>query len=432
MRTRDDLLEVAGFVGRGLLLLLAFMSAHFLLTESPLGLHVKHFEYALLQESLIGDYWSRHPANSSELPLVLDVSESHSAGIDTATDRKALDELLQEVCQYSPAAIGVDIDFSPASEMGDPLDWMYFNRWKSLQTPEGKPVPVRLGVYRRANDAPRTWLGRLEFAELAAGVAKPIDRQFNYFEIWSRGNSAPLLQLAASLDAATRPKGDTEAVAHLRSKLEINTTPLMSQYGTYVIDFSSLDEIQNHRTFMVPAKVPLPGSLRSLQEKIRGSVVLIGDVEHGDDKFLLPHRDKTVAGVLIHACSLVTLREGALKYIGGNWGRFAGFLLCGLALGVVAMLRTLSVFQPTGRKLDFDRIEFLLTGLMAVAVYLQCTWLIGRTRVFWPDFLWVALSLLAYPFLSKPLWNLCVLSYKTIQSSVMAFVTQKGHTHDQS
>ena len=72
--------------------------------------------------------------------------------------------VIDELCRDGAVAIGLDLVFDDLQ----PEDFRYLQKW----TTQNK---VRVGIYRRSIERREAWLGRPEFANLAAGIAMPRD-----------------------------------------------------------------------------------------------------------------------------------------------------------------------------------------------------------------------------------------------------------------
>ncbi len=375
----------------------------------------------MLQERLISHYWSVKSDKDLRLPVIVDISETIPSLPGHPTDIEALKSLINALRELSPAAIGIDIDFSPDRGLIRPTDWNTFSQWSRLTRPDdSRPLPVKLGVFRRLYDVPKNWLGRSEFRSLAAGMAVPEDHQNNYYYVQARENeNERLLQLAAALYEAS--DGKRPPSGGVLPKL-LTETAANHRYGVYVVDYSYLQEINDHQVI----RYVNPQLLRAYQDQIRDNVVFVGDVGRGEDKFALAHTTEQISGVLIHACSLMTLRNGPLRYIDSRRSIALDVTLTFSSLFLVIFLPF--VIQP--RNPDFHAAETRLCWIVAFLVFLLCYGWIGWAGIFWPDFLWISIGLLIYPLFAEPVWRLLNRNYETICSFFRwIFKGEYGHAH---
>jgi class 3 adenylate cyclase len=414
--------HVVPLVLENLLLILAVLSIRAGLLNSPVGRHLKNAENMILQERLIASH-SAVSYNDARLPVIIDISETIPSLPDRPTDIAALGTVIDALRELSPQAIGVDIDFSPERAPVRPMDWNTFSKWAKLTRPEdSRPLPIRLGVFRRLYDPPKNWLGRYEFRSLAAGMAVPQDHQNNYYYVQTGTNEDErLLQLAAALHEATggaRPRSGG-LLPRIFTEPDGN-----HQYGVYVVDYSYLQEITDRQVFRYEDPESLPQLLKVWKSKIKDNVVLIGDVGRGEDKFVLAHTAELEPGVLIHACSLMTLRNGPLHYIDAGRSIVLDVIVSFIALLLVVFV----TFIIHSRNPGFPGAELLRCWLAAFPIFILCRWWVGWARIFWPDFLWITAALVIAPYFASPLGRLVKRGFEAIFSfSQWIFRGQYNH-----
>ena len=415
---------------------LMFLVGHRLFEMSSIGKDFKQFESAVLQ-TMRGI--SHQP---DFLPIIVNISPNRLA--NSPTNRAVLDTLIRRLDAMQVRAIGVDVDFSPLDN-GQPVtpdDWNYFHNWLELANRSG--LKLRLGVYRRAADPPRHWLGLQEFVPLAAGIATPFeDSEHNFFYIKSQNegdDTSALAPLSVALykDIADEGKAiSNKIVREDEKKGQLRT-------GRYRIDYSdSMLQMLATQTvdYARPEDLEIAEATRRLA--FRGKVVLIGDSIGFDDQFCRPFALVPTAGVIAHAASLVTLRQGGLKEIGDE-----GTVLLDLAtltLGCVLLLTfhlwrsrstrdqslgtgsaatsgqkemmtahdmeteaaikthdATAASERTGKQLDLlEMIYCIVAAFLIGAIGLV---IVITNRIFWPDFLWVSASLFIHPFVSETLF----------------------------
>jgi hypothetical protein len=208
-------------------------------------------------------------------------------------------------------------------------------------------------------------------------------------------------------------------------------------YGAFIVDYSAIHYIKERIVHLRKNVVGVEGS----SEDIEGNIVLIGDEKKsGEDRFNILGDAQTYGGVLAHACSIVTLREGPLRHLSSSSADLAdyGLLLFTLALVVVIHIavsrserrakrldRKLTKFGGDKSKLklgewliyivgtrDSDRLEVLVSIGMAILLTLAFTLFIDQTQVFWPEHLYIAGCMFLGAVLAAPLWPVIASCFK--------------------
>jgi class 3 adenylate cyclase/CHASE2 domain-containing sensor protein len=414
--------QVCLFVLRGLLLIFVALLMHAGLMRSWVGRHLKNLEYTMLQDSLITHYLSTKPNDSVPLPVIIDISKRMPGLPDRPTNLEELDRIIKALAAMSPKAIGVDIDFSPGNTLIRPTDWHIFSQWRQLTRPEDfKPISVKLGVFRRLYDASKNWLGRPEFWSLAAGIAMPGDSQTNYYYVQAGSNQGDrLLQMAAALFEATGGKEPLTGGVLPRLYSEITSN---RKHGVYVVDYSYLQELLDHQV----VRYDDTQLLKAFEDKIKDNVVLIGDVAYGEDKFALAHTIQPISGILIHACSLMTLRKGPLRYVDQRGSIILDLILSLTSLLIVAVLPFIIHAKNTEIEPSVQANKKICLAV-AILIFWVCDLWIGAAKVFWPDFLWISIGLFLNPFLADPLWRVLESGFHTA-TSVCRGILKLGYTH---
>jgi hypothetical protein len=412
------------FVLKGLLIATVTIVAHTLLMSqaSPLREPVQTIEYAFLQKLLILGYnltgrnTDESAPEADHLPVIIDISEYSDPSCPTmptrgVTDINCLDLVVQDVVKYRPRAIGIDVDLSPNND-GWPTqknDWKVFERWQRESGYDQhcvgakNAVPIKVGVFRRRYDAPPNWLGP-PFRCLAAGILIPRDHQMNFYDYAPikpelTGDDHRLL-MAAALHEVAGGRKPSRKFPVLRTMEDASMSPDWN-YSAYVIDYSYRRDITSDRVFPWRGK----SSLATVESKIQGNVVLIGDKNGAHDSFQTPDMPNgDVAGVVIHACSLVTLDNNPLGYVDDSLGLVLDILLTAGSMALVLLGSEIA----QKRHLEYHRYHLVerryrmaLSGTISV-LYL---FLIAWTRIFWPGIFWVAPVLFLDTYVSDPFWG---------------------------
>jgi hypothetical protein len=202
-------------------------------------------------------------------------------------------------------------------------------------------------------------------------------------------------------------------------------------FGKYIIDYSDLEVIKKRVISADDAS-----SLRD-RSKFKGRQVLIGDLGDRLDHTCVPGRPWPVSGVLIHACSLATLNKGLFLGVTPSQGwtyklivLFAAWcILLGLEIGEALRRsrgRALSGSgAPTLGDWNHEAIEILFFSTIAFLTYVAATWMVASKRYFWPDFLWIVLTLFLHPFMTEPFFRL---TFQTVPKAFWTAVVMFART----
>jgi serine/threonine protein kinase len=430
---------------------------HGYLEKRPSGKYLRQFQLALVQDGLkhgpLAD--ADFEAGGAQLPVVIDLAGLHPDKNQPA-DRRWLDMIIDQLRSAGARAIGIDLSFDEVNG----ADFQYLDKWKRYGN-------VRIGIYRRIMEKREAWLGRPEFADLAAGIAMPIEDPQHAFLFGRRryvqNPSSPLaagnlpdcldgnystnckedlIQLPAAMWKISRKNwGSAEGRSEIENKLKnsTETSPLASTVrvddswlalGEYEIDYSYLNEIRKDVISIspvIPEESPVQTILylRAFKAKIADRIVLLGDLGDTTDQFCSPAQLKPLSGLLIHACSIATLNRGLLWEVRET-------LRPGLAVGIILLVlagivgsRLLHAYSRIWRTWNYQHIEILAFGSMSILVFLILTWQISASEVIWPDFLWISGALFIHPFLTEPFYRACVGLTKVLHFFVLAFSTAR-------
>jgi len=321
------------------------------------------------------------------------------------TERLALEALVKKLAMFEPAAIGIDIDFSPVAQGqgGDgrppPNQIPFFDICKSLETPTGQPIPVYLGVARTINLPPAGWLNSVDHIALAAGIVKFSGTSSHIpFEIRLRTDSPPLPCMAKALSDAYLKKTGSEPnlpPGWLLPFLQGQKRELLGNgsegrwVSSFPVDyFTTMPVIENNRIPGGKFLNPTPDEFSELQTRIYNHVVLVGYATRSEayDTVTVPGEPEPVPGVYTHACGTATLLEKPLFEINEVTGLGLSLLASIFAYALVQWLKPKEIWRHWGlAALETIVMIFgvLTSGLMAVllARYEQILWL--QITVFW-------------------------------------------------
>ena len=262
------------------------------------------------------------------------------------TPRDALRSLLNILVDAGPAAIGIDIDFSPeGGAYVSPKDDPGFFR-TCLHLERERNVAVFLGVGRGAGGSRNEWLGNDEFAPLAASLIIPDDTA----DITPGGTPGPyaiaipplrsdpgdgsegrhggeLLSLGVAMAKVLDPDivtrlGEQHCLIEAKTERAI---VLERGVEEFTVDYSELAGIERA---MIRATFDRPSGQWKLpdgwQSQVKKRLVLVGDVQGSAaaDVFKTTGSRRLASGILMHAGAGATLLRGPL-YVFRHRGRVA-------------------------------------------------------------------------------------------------------------
>jgi CHASE2 domain-containing sensor protein len=315
------------------------------------------------------------------------------------TPRKALKTLIRNLDQAGATGIVVDIDFSMEGgtwRSRDDPDLMQFS--KSLHK------PVLLGVYSAEGNEPSQWLGP-DFVSLAVGISFPRgDLRHSTYKVDVEGypqrgllNLAP--QLAKRLETEKRrdiPRLVKWAVRDQFVHYEGDRKPRLME-TLFPVDYSAAQELRKRVHVLTTTEVS--------SQDASGRVAFVGDFE-GPDQHPIPNGDGTevIPGTILHALAYLSLVVDRRLWELSPLGRFAldlALVSSGLILAGAVRLYYLKHF---GKRVHIHKLEHLWYAVVAAAVVLAACWWVGKHRVIWDDYLWVALLLFFHPTLEEYFW----------------------------
>lgn len=403
------------------------------------GKYLNQFQLAFVQENMAQGLMDEaaFEAGGRFLPVVVDISALHPDKRQR-TDRKVLDLVVDELRRHGARAIGVDLVFDDIQ--GDDIG--YFRKWI-------RHGNVRIGIHRRALEGREAWLGRPEFAALAAGIAVPADdpqTAYAFSRRWYRGGplqgndtdakdcsavddqticKEDLIQLPLALwlisenqAAASNNPSDydgrarIERLVHSQQPAQPFDSPAESlEFGTFGIDYAHLKEIRrNIISLALPTgelSSELEIQLAAHRSRIADRVILVGDLEDATDQQCIITNRRPLPGALIHASALATWNKNTLFEPARTLGRKT---MLGMAvfLGLMIVgLRAAHAIMPRVRDRPFQHLEAIVFTLLAVTVVVASKWLASSSGVVWPNFFWFSAGLALYP-LTEPLYGALV------------------------
>jgi hypothetical protein len=398
-------------------------------------IHLQQAAYYISQD------WLARSRGEQTSVVVVDISslgDPCSAARDRSEQapRLQLKKAISAVVSEKPAAVAVDIDFSPgllaSCDSRNGVQWTDRGGPPLFDFVLQQDVPVFLGVYRTETAAPAQWLGAQGYEKLAVSLLLPPERAPSYekqehpADIGVRrsmprqlrvGTAQPLDSMAFAL-AKTLPQTSwrhrlTRVLPHWAFETVHPDTPVKDvSVDTFLVDFSALDYLQENLWRYKDGKLEPPDNKSA---ELGSKLVLLGYADanaiHGQDdpqtgsrqldRFTVPGSLREVPGVFWHACATDTLLRGELIEPTSN-GKFLldTLFYVGLVLLPIAGMRW-HYRRRRVNKPSPHRLESRAAKLSALIVLLAGTVLVGVTRLMWDDFLIVAVVSMMHPTLHE-------------------------------
>jgi hypothetical protein len=368
------------------------------LERQPAGKELLQTAYNLLQMRLA-------PSQSTDLPVtVVDSSSIRTAfvkrGTDTeeATTRLPLQQLITALTKYQPAAIGIDMDFSPDQYGYIMPDDPGFFQFCLDETTHG--TPIVLGFQRSEGQPPDAWLGSKYYESLAANISIP--RRDTWRLPQSIHVDRPITDcptMSKALWQKTTQRPSREIKRWPSWAFQIFTQHKEEEFDScneYLVDYGALDRLEKT---LQPGEIEKPADTQALDRRIRGKVILIGDanMDMAADLFVVAGRTEPVPGVFVHASGVYTLLHPPLLSELTLAGRVAvDSLLSFLVFGTIAAIR-LTYSRTPEREVDTERLQGRLTFLVVCLGLLFGVVLVREVRILWVDFLFVTVALILHP-----------------------------------
>jgi CHASE2 domain-containing sensor protein len=335
--------------------------------------------------------------------LVLDVSHLPGGTREPAklrrvvTPRDDLRALLDALVELSPAAIGIDIDFS-----GDSHGWLdaddpsFFDHCLELN----RRVPIRLGVARSIPSSNGDWLVSPLYSELAAAIyVTDSDSGEMPISVGIKGSHIRILTLGASLAAAAMssawdPLALKAGELGTQSWLFEKTIERSSRQPPYSLVLDSVEAPVNFSVVrqLTREYIPKvrPDDLGRYASRITGRIIIVGDVENAHDVYPIPGDRTNRSGVFLHAAQAHSFTSEPIYVFSHN---FRILIDVALPLLVMSCILAARYLMRDGNPAARDAVESRIVAIAALAVVLLAISLAYYLRVFWLDFLVVLIFL---------------------------------------
>lgn len=380
------------------------------LEKTRFGEEVQVATYNLLQGHLAAS-----PVPDSLQVIVVDISSIKPRVVDDGisqrlvTPRDEIERLLKNIAAHHPAAIGVDVDFSPQvqeSTYQAPDDWKFFDEViklsEELRNATGDSARgIYLGVGRNIGDRD-SWLGEAKYANLAGGIVVPfaengpvIRSMPAYLQPVAECGSThhetcgklPSLAWAMVNGRQAQLKDMRQDFMVSQSEFERSSRGNESDDETaakivgedYLVDFGAVDKLERE-TFPASGVTAAPD-----QDSIfRNRYVLLGDKDLSlvGDRLVVPGHAEQIKGVYAHASAIYTLVQRPLYALRPFVDIVIDVLLGALSLVVVGWLRF--YFAKRGpENVSKDRVDALTTFAVILMLVGIGYFAVYRWRLVW-------------------------------------------------
>ena len=411
--------------------ILIFINA-FVVDNIWIGQKIKRATYDALQGRLGSGF------DKQKFPVVIvdigSLTRKEEDKGEPVTPRETLLDLVKLLAEKQPAAIGIDIDFSPDHGVYAPGDLLFFKACDLLRRSKkdaggavkNRGTPIFLGVGRTVAEDPDRWLPEAP-AGLAAALVKP--RDISRMTAWiDKEEPAHVTAAQPSASALSQPNlslsmalAEAQGLSQFPEKWYIRALEkrlhIIEQIGSrsfdlagehyslhaFPVDFSPVDYLSSRRNeaLLVLERDDLENS-KTLEDRfaredwlgqIYRKVVLIGNATSGSavDYFNVPDREEPVPGVFVQASAVYTLTDAPL-YEFKCWARLlADFLVSFLIFFALMLARQ----HYAGQGLNVDRVRIAAIAVAIVGI-VGSALLVRITHVLWDDFLLVIAALLVH------------------------------------
>ena len=386
--------ESLRYIGKGLLVTAILVVVKIGLENTSPGRAFEQYTYTLLLRALPqfhSDGQSVVVVNISHIP---GGSKDLVTGAYVATSRSHLREVLDVLASLQPHAVAVDIDFSPAAtgwiDNGDP-DFLDYCLDLSQR------VPVTLGVFRSLREPKQAWLGLPKYAPMAGALWLP-QTGLERVPVWIQAPGIPdrLRSLSDGLAATwyehrpDRFAGFEPMIQRYRSRIVTSNTRRDGfEVGEVLANHAGLSQLVSETVRFTRAE-----ELLRHGERIRGRLVILGQVDQARDRFLIPGRDNLFPGVYVHASAALTLANEPVYEFSHAFRIVLDLVVSFLVLAAIVVSRRgridsdpVALHASEGRTLGWAVAVTLVVGFLFV----------GLAHVLWLDFLLGIFFLLLHP-----------------------------------
>lgn len=437
--------------------LVVFAKEHWL-DHSIVGEHIRRATYDISQ------VWLAASRDEEPMPVVvvdigeLEPCEKQLSDGTLLSPRDVLKNVVAAVMNEQPAAVAIDVDFSPGTDIrctppALPTALQQGEDLGQVQWPDrgGPPFfdfcldqkyPIFLGIYRTQYEPSKLWLGAEDYRDMAATLMLPPEgsgehlashqdygiRRYMTKQILNE-KAPPLPSLSYAL-AKLKPQHRSRIQRFLESigdavlPLTVIDHPSAElKVEKFLVDFSGLERLENATVNYRDGRLDLK------EETLKDKFVILGytDTAQAVDKFVVPGEVRQVAGVYWHAAAVDTLLRGVLA----RPTKKGELLLDGLfylpIVFFIAGLRLAYSRKPEVH-VAVHRIESVGTKIAALLVFLLGTYLVSTTRLMWDGFLLVVVVTALHPTLERYLKSAARWIWKMLRTSLPRVLFQRRRT----
>lgn len=387
----------------GLMITALLSLANWGLEKTNFGEQLREATYDILELRLMSKF------NPSEVNIaVVDIASMPMTRASSHdydyTKREQLQQLVATIAAQRPAAIGVDVDFTPFPDQMDD-DYKFLSDVLAL-TPAsptaGPGVPIYVATFQSLALGPQLALYQRQFAPLVAYAGFPV-----------AGDNESPKRMVETVDVRYVDQNSSVQSWNVKSLSAAATNAPLApppKWASWALDrvlFASKEGF-SAREFYVDYG-PLDGLIEQTiqwddpqvagnHDLFTGKFVFIGRGQKatasGDLHPLPGHRGKLFAGVYIHACAAYTLLHHPLQKLtlAGRW--VLDLLLALVILIPVAVLRwRYRAAEPYGG-IAHHRLSGVLTFVMVVVAFVAGIYAVNVHHLMWDDSLFVAAAML--------------------------------------
>ena len=376
-------------LGMGILVTLLLLTAAKIVEHMPIGHRIETYTFEILQWPL--------PKSDKALPIVVINMSDVPREMDQVTSRAAIRQALQAIVAQRPLAVGIDLDFAPGLDGWIADDDPAFFEF-CLKLKRENSVPIFLGVHRTIGTGSDTWLGSEDYKELAAALTAADDTKRLPLWLQAKDSSEKLPTLGAALAETYRPTQIRPATWLARvAEVTTDNKPGIERQaedhmllGESLINYSKLEEIQSSTL----PEISTASILRS-RDLLRGKIVLMGDAARFEDSFIVPGRERPIAGVYLLACVVYTLAVEPLYELNLPVRLFLDLGISMILMLIVERLRAKYVKKRPGSRFFAARDKAIWMVIAVVSI-------LGLLIVRWTNIMWFDIPLIAFGLLLHP------------------------------